>query len=199
MLLWKKKIQSAAFTVLFIATSTLGLALFGFNRLESVETQGMKVSLRRAEQIESNVFAKAETVNRLAEATAEIAVENIRLARPLTMDEMGREQMSEEQMTRSRDKIISTLKAAGSEPNTIDRLATEVNAVVLESLKKKLYWQIMYSPGANKEIIDHSYEIIFNAYNRQALLDYLRAKNIPSDSLTPLLDRVDLFLQSGRL
>jgi hypothetical protein len=198
-LLWNKKIQSAAFTVLFIATSAFAIALLGFDRLKSVKGQGFEVALHEMEGIRTDVYAKAETVKRLAEASAEIAVENVRLSRPLTMDEMGREQMSEEEMLKSRDRILSTLKQANSNSAIVERVASEVNAVVLESLKKKLHWQVMGLPGADQEVVNRSREIIFNAYDRQALLNYLRDKNVPTDKLTPALERIDLFLRTGRL
>jgi hypothetical protein len=197
-LLLKGLLKSTAYTALFISICAFALALLGFERLTTIDIQGGKLTLEKVNEAKAEVFAKADTVNRLAEASAKLAAASVHLARPLSFDEMG-QQMSEEGMLRLRDEIVSILKEAGNRPSVVDQTKSDIDATVLETLKKKLYWQILNSPVVTKEISDRIHEIIFDTYSREALIDYLRSKNIPSEKLTPQLDRIDLFLKSGHL
>ena len=195
-LLRKGLVKATAFTTLFIAICVIALGVLGFERLSTVDIQGIRVTLNEMNKTKQEVFAKAETVRRLTEASAEIAAQNIRLARPLTINEMGTQQMSEGEMLKVRDRILSLLKEAGSDTATVQRIADNISDVALETAKKNLFWQIMNLAGSNKEVVDRSHDFIFGKYSRQVLVDYLHSKNAWNDGLKDPLDRMDSLLQT---
>lgn len=195
-LLWRGLVKSVAFTTLFVAICAFAFVLLAFERVAKVNIQGNEVTLNEVNKVKQEVFAKAETVRRLAELSAELAAQNVHFARPLTIGELGMPQMSEEEMLKTRDKILSVLKETGSDTSTLQRVASQINHVVLESLKLNLYLEIMKLANGNKEVINHCHDLIFGDYRRLTLVDYLRKGNLCSDTLIPTLDRIDALVNA---
>ncbi len=221
-LLWFGKIEPSHFTFLFASILFLGFLYLVRDKLKEIDILNLRARLYKIEEIKKDVYAKAETVKKLAEEIAELTSFNIsRVGRSAPPD-------LTEKILEARNKIKSVLEMIGSDKNKIENITSEINSTVLFDLKcdivRKVRERILKSnpteeatlcekavkifPDGHKqyatlqivcEDICKEVDDILKNYNlnssRGALTQHLETNSVPTAEIIPLIDRLERFIK----
>lgn len=196
------KIGSSAFTILFISIVLSGIALYGFDRLKELDLKNWKLVLSEIKEVKRDVYAKAETVKKLGEELAELTAFNVTSVGRFAAPDL------QEKMIEARDRINELLKEIGSDEKKIEKITGQIDDMVLRDLKRDVHKKIQeitrsISTSGNKinlqEIRDHTEKLLFQNYDRRALVEYLKEQNIHREEIEKLLDEVDKFSKEKKL
>lgn len=196
------KIKAVHYTGLFTAIILTSLALHGFDRLKEFDLKNFKIIFTKMQDIQKDVYAKAETVKKLGEKVAELTAYNVITAGRLVIP-------SEHQvkMLKARDDIKQILTEIGSSRDKIEDLSSEIEEKVLFDLKSRVSEEVekithkILKEGEQinrSEICSKTRELLKD-YNRASLVRYLEEQNVYREKLIPLLDGVDKFIKDKKL
>jgi hypothetical protein len=195
------QIGSMAYTTLFLSILLVSLGLYGFDRLRVFDLKNLIFRLDEIKEVQKDVYAKAETVKALGEEIAALTAFNVtRVGRFAGPD-------LQEKMIEARDKIKKLLQSLGSSEAKITALSKEIEDMVLRDLKRnvesetdKITHEALTRGGQfNRDQVQKRIRELLTNYDRKGLVAYLKGQNFYREELSPLLDKIDKFLETKTL
>ena len=195
------QIGSTAYTTLFLGILLVSLGLYGFDRLRVFDLKNLMFSLDEIKEVRNDVFAKAETVKTLGEEIADLTAFNVtRVGRFAGPD-------LQQQMMEARNRIKQLLQRLGSSEEKIARISKQIEDMILHYLKNNVasetdritHKAITSGRQFNREQVQKRIRELLNEYDRKSIITYLKEQNLYEDELTPLLDKLDKFIETRTL
>ncbi len=195
------QIGSTAYTTLFLGILLVSLGLYGFDRLRVFDLKNLMFSLDEIKEVRNDVFAKAETVKTLGEEIADLTAFNVtRVGRFAGPD-------LQQKMIEARNRIRQLLQSLGSSEEKIGRISKQIDDMILHDLKNDVVSEtdrithkaLTSGRQFNREQIQKRIRELLNEYDRKNVIAYLKEQNLYDDNLTPLLDKIDKFLETRTL
>jgi len=158
-------------------------------------------SLDEIKEVRGDVFAKAETVKTLGEEIADLTAFNVtRVGRFAGAD-------LQQKMIEARNRIKQLLQSLGSSEEKIARISNQIEDMILHDLKNNVasetdritHKAITSGRQFNREQVQKRIRELLNEYDRKSIITYLKEQNLYEDELTPLLDKIDKFIQTRTL
>jgi len=201
-LLREGKIGSASYTTLLIISILVSLALYGFDRLKELDLKNLKIVLNEIKEVKKDVYAKAETVKKLGEEMAELTAFNV-----ISVGRFAAEDL-QDKMLEARDKITAVLKELGSEDAKIQQISKKIDDMVLRDLKYDVLSEVqkatheLLAKGEKinrDEIYKQTEKLLFEKYERDKIIEYLKSQKAYKSEIEPLLDQLDKFYKDKKL
>ena len=195
------QIGSTAYTTLFLGILLVSLGLYGFDRLRVFDLKNLMFRLDEIKEVQKDVYAKAETVKALGEEIAEFTAFNVtRVGRFAGPD-------LQKKMIEARDKIKKVLRSLGSSDAKMTAISKEIEDMVLHDLKRNVesetdritHEALTRGRPFNRDEVQKRIRELLEKYDRKVLVAYLKEQNLYRDELTPLLDKLDNFLETKTL
>ena len=194
-LLRNANIGGPTYFALLLLTLGLSYAIWRGEAVAELAFKDYRVVLRQVEQARSEVFAKADAVQQLAEQTARMAAWNISTANRFVGDDHT------EQMLARRDEIIRMLRDVDIPSNRIQEIVRPINHMAERDYRADI-WQDLSrhieslnkgrAPEARVEPEPIRLVLIEN-YNRAELERLLTDAGIQMTGLESRLDALDEF------
>ena len=200
-LLVQGNIHSVAYTALSACVLFLSYVISRSPSVPEVDLKALKVTLHEVQQLKSDVYAKAEAVQRLAEQTARFVARSVS-----AMGHFPDEHLTE-RMLRQRDEIGQMLQEVGTNAATTEEIVRHINDVVERDLRTAA-WQSLAKHinnvngqrGENNRLDRERFRIlIMERYDRAQLTRLLQSDGITVPGLEGQLDAVDKFRQTKKL
>ena len=110
-------------------------------------------------------------------------------------------------MIEARDKIMKLLQSLGSSKAKITAISKEIEDMVLHDLKRNVesetdritHEALTHGRQFNRDQVQKRIRELLEKYDRKVLVAYLKEQNLYKDELTPLLDKLDNFLETKTL
>ena len=132
-LLWEDRFGAASFTTLTGGALVVGLALQFGGRLREIDIKG-KLILDKMETVKKDVYAKAESVARLAEDVVEAAVFSA-----TKMNRLLDGKHLHQEMLKVRDRMSALLQDSGAGPEKVEAVVkTPINQTIIHDLKSEV-------------------------------------------------------------
>ena len=132
-LLWEDRLGAASFTTLTGGALVVGLALQFGGRLREIDIKG-KLILDKMETVKKDVYAKAESVARLAEDVVEAAVFSA-----TKMNRLLDGKHLHQEMLKVRDRMSALLQDSGAGPEKVEAVVkTPINQTIIHDLKSEV-------------------------------------------------------------
>ncbi|GAG85408.1 unnamed protein product, partial [marine sediment metagenome] len=198
-LLYIEKIGPNHFTILFAFTILSSLALYLSDRLKEIDLRNLRISLNELREVKRDIYAKAETVKKIGEKSAELIAYNVtKVGRFAPLD-------LEERILDTRDGIEKMLTEIGSDSVTIKMITSKIDETVLDDLKDDIYSKIeeitsYVKTRMDRDEIHNRVRELLKDYKRDSLVEFLNSLAIYiEEKLEPLLDRLDKFIKDKKL
>lgn len=153
------KLDSRDFVIAFCAVLVLGLLLKVLDRLQELDIKNARLVLSEVRQAKAEIYAKADTVKKLAEDVAEIAVitttDQIPQLMPtyLLQERYDREQ----QRLKTRDRVVELLRLVGADESKVKEAQTAYDRVTTARLQDLFHgWLHSY---VNEHLMKREQEI----------------------------------------
>jgi len=198
-LLYHRKINSAAFTVLLPIVCVIPFLYLGFDRIKEFDAKNLRVTLNQLQQVKEETYAKAETVRVLGEQIADLALVTAQMS-SATIDVSSNGLISvnsptPEQLIAIRDHIARVLESAGSPTDEVSRASAQMNDFILKSLKGRAWLQFCeYRPDDQPAVEQGVRRLLIENYDRKALIEFLKSKNRWKDEFNQPLDAINKFI-----
>lgn len=224
--LWVGKIGPWQFTSLLSILSFLYFLLPIRDRLKELDIKNLRATLNEIKEVKKDVYAKAETVKKLAEEIAELTAFNVTRVGRLASPDLT------EKIFGVRNKIKSVLEMIGSDKNKTESITSQIDNTVLFDLKNDIVRKVRErilksSPPEEATICEKAVKIspdghkqcatlqvvcddiceevggILKNYNlnnsREILIQCLEKKGVPKTEIIPLISRLDRFIKEKTL
>ena len=157
--------------------------------------------LDEIKEVQKDVYAKAETVKALGEEIAELTAFNVtRVGRFAGPD-------LQKQMIEARDKIKKVLQSLGSSEAKMTAISKEIEDMVLHDLKRNVesetdritHEALTRGRQFDRDQVQKRIRELLTTYDRKGLVAYLKEQNLYKEELSPLLDKINKFLETKTL
>ena len=192
------KISSVHFCFLFLISILVALAFYVSDRLKELDIKNARLILTEVREAKEDIYAKAETVKKLGEALADFTAFNVTQVGRFASKDL------KEKMIESRDKIVKVLHDIGSDETKVEQISSQINQVVLRDLKEEVYsriQEITHKVLTSGKQIDRNTvhktaeNLLFDKYDREKLVSFLKEQGVYESDLEQLLDKVDNFIR----
>jgi hypothetical protein len=198
---------AGSYTTLFITTLLVAVAISRIELLEVLDLKNLRLTLRELEQVRSDVYAKAEELQRIAAGVAAFTTASIVSENRFVSDD------HQEQMLRRRDELAQFLKDAGIPETRTEGLIRPITLMVDWDLRKAIVvnavaaWRLPSgtppTDSTGRDAMEKDLRALLQQPNRLTALnratEFLRQQGVSSEALSQSLEQYRRMLTSGRL
>jgi hypothetical protein len=198
-LIKSKRIPGAGFCVAYPVTFGLVLVLARLDVVSRFEVPGgFAMNMEEIRDIKKDVYAKADAVQKLAEAVAQLSMDGFILgSTAITMDNAS---SNIKGMVVARDQALQIMKEAGTSEERVKEIRTKYSEQIRQHMSVNLYHFITDQFPTNREAyVPILQKNMVHQYDRQALEAELKKAGVWDERMAELVRPLDHFIRTQEL